>query len=125
MYTHYEKEFKINKEKRTVVCIIRTKDDIYNIIRKYYHDNGMMETILIPFESKIYKGIAKCSPEDEWNEAYGKRLAEYRAMRERQVYVNNELKRFYRKKMINLTKLISHGFLKTPKKPDEAEKADI
>lgn len=124
MYTHYEKEFKINKEKRTVVCIIRTEDDIYNIIRKYYHD-GDLETVLIPFESKIYKGIAKCSPEDEWNETYGKRLAEYRAMRKRQVYVNNELKRFYRKKMISLTKLISHGFLKTPKKPNNAGKAGM
>lgn len=124
MYTRYEKEFKINKEKRTVVCIIRADDDIYNIIHKYYHDDNM-ETTLIPFESKIYKGIAKCSPEDEWNEAYGKSLAEYRAMRKRQVYVNNELKRFYRKKMISLTKLISHGFLKTPKKPNEAERADM
>lgn len=109
-------KFKINKEKGVIVCIVTATDDIYEIIRKYrlYTDY----TLPTPFSYKIYKGIARCAPEDKWDETYGKRLAEYRAVRARQIDVNNKLKDLYKRENIKLSNLINYGLLKTPKHPN-------
>ena len=46
--------FYVNEEKNTTVCVITTR-------------NG------------VFRGIARCNPDDQWNELKGKTLAESRA----------------------------------------------
>ena len=109
-------EFRVNKEKRTIVCIITTFDDVPRRLGKYgladdrYDENKS--------DMRVYKGVAKCAPEDEWDEAYGRRLAEYRAARARQVDVNNELKDFIHGISRCIDNLYDYGLMKHPHKPE-------
>lgn len=109
-------EYKVNKEKRTVVSIITTINDFSNRLAKYnladenYDDN---------IDIRIYKGIAKCAPEDEWDESYGKHLAEYRAAKARQIDINTELKKYINGIINCVDNLYEYGLLKEPHKPKE------
>ena len=109
-------EFIVNKEKRTIVCIITTVNDIplklnkYNLVDNKYDDFN---------EIRIYKGFARCAPEDEWDENYGKHLAEYRASRARQKDVNHELKNYIKTISKRIDSLYDYGLLKDPHKPEE------
>ena len=110
-------EYKVNKEKRTVVCIITTINDIplrlekYGLVDEDYDD--------VDFDIRIYKGIAKCAPEDTWDETYGKRLAEYRASRARQADVNTELKAYINYISKCIDNLYGYGLVKNPHKPEK------
>lgn len=112
-------EYFVNKDKRTVVCIITTINDFkrrlakYNLADEDYDD--------IDEDIRVYKGVAKCSEEDEWNEAYGRRLAEYRATRARQVDINNELRKYVMGINDCLMRLEKYGFIKNPHRPLEKE----
>ncbi len=116
-----KKEFKINKEKRTIACILTTHEDFLTRVNKYGLYLGW-EDEYHPFDNRIYKGIAKCSPNDEWNETYGKHLAEYRAERMRQVDINNQIKNYINKTAKKLDNLYDYGMLKEPHKPKENER---
>ena len=61
-------EYKVNKEKRTVVCIITTYNDVPERLAKYGLGDEDYDEIT---EVRIYKGKAKCAPEDTWDETYG------------------------------------------------------
>lgn len=110
-------EFVVNKEKRTIVCIITTEGDVLKRLGKYgietgadywrYGDDRMV---------RRYKGIAKCAPEDEWDEAYGKRLAEYRAAKARQIDVNRDLDNAVEDLQLGIAKLLAYGYLKEPRR---------
>lgn len=114
---HVTTEYKVNEEKRTVVCIIKTTNDIDSKLAKY--DLFANEDFLFDPDIRIYKGIARCAPDDTWDEEYGKRLAEYRASRARQVDVNNELKNYIKTISKRIDNLYDHGLLKTPHRPKE------
>lgn len=107
-------EYIVNKEKRTVVCRITTVNDAEDRLCKFglknywFGDGPVIRT---------YIGIAKCSPEDEWDEITGKRLAEYRASRKRQIDVNNTLKKEIKRILKATDALYDHGLLKHPNKP--------
>lgn len=109
-------EFKINKDKRNIVCIITTVNDMacrlekYGFITKDDNDND---------DIRKYVGIAKCAPEDEWNEKYGRRLAEYRACQKRKADVNNEIKIFINNVCKCLDNLYNYGLIKNPHKPKD------
>ena len=109
-------EFRVNKEKRTVACIITTFDDVARRLEKY----GLADDKYDENESdmRVYRGVAKCAPGDEWDEAYGRRLAEYRAARARQVDVNNELKNFIHGISRCIDNLYDYGLMKHPHKPE-------
>lgn len=109
-------EYEINEDKRTVVCIITTINDIPYRLAKY----GLADDIYDEedLDIRIYKGIAKCAPEDEWDALYGKRLAEYRASRARQVDVNNELKAYINGISKCIDNLYDYGLMKHPHKPE-------
>ena len=70
---------------------------------------------------KTYNGIAKCAPEDEWDETYGKRLAEYRASKAREKYVNRCIKEYSDKVMKNIVNLNKYGRIKTPRYPEHPD----
>ena len=108
-------EYKVNKEKGTVVCIITTVNDIPFKLAKYgLADDDYNED---EYDIRIYKGIAKCSPEDTWDEAYGKRLAEYRAAKARKIDVNNELMNYINGISKCIKNLYNYGMLKEPHRP--------
>lgn len=111
-------EYIVDEEKRTVVCIMRTVNDVPIRLAKYglwdedYDEND--------FDVRAYKGVAKCAPGDTWDEIYGMRLAEYRAARARQVDVNTELKAYINGISKCIDNLYDYGLMKHPHKPVEA-----
>ena len=109
-------EFKVNKDKRTIVCIITTINDIPEKLAKYDLMDDSYDDIT---EIREYKGYAYCAPEDKWDETYGKHLAEYRASKLRQSDVNNEIKKFIKGINRCLDNLYDYGLLKNPHFPDK------
>lgn len=73
--------YKINKEKRTVVAYGKFLPKGL-IKREFEYSFG--RNIYFPdiYCCKTAKGIAKCHPEDEWNEEEGKRIARERAVKD-------------------------------------------
>ena len=72
--------FYINNDKRTVTCVLRvdkymlhsfmdTIPEFEALGDRYYSE------LVIP---EVYVGVARCAPEDEWNEEYGRKLAYYK-----------------------------------------------
>ena len=110
-------EYKVNKEKGTVVCILTVINDIPLRLAKY----GLADEDYddIDLDIRIYKGVAKCAPDDVWDEVYGKRLAEYRAARARQIDVNTELKSYINGISRCIDNLYDYGFMKNPHFPKE------
>ena len=83
----------IDKEKRTIVCkitgcanIARTR--LNKLAPHFDHYGDDYENFLIPNE---FVGVAKCAPEDEWNEEFGMKLALNRAKRKRGIAINHAL----------------------------------
>lgn len=107
-------EFIVNEEKRTVVCIITTVDDMADRLAKYGLADDQYDDIE---DVRIYKGIAKCCPQDTWDESYGKKLAEWRAARRRQVDINNEICDYINSMDDRLETLATYGRLKNPTPP--------
>ena len=109
-------KFEINKEKRTIVCIITTINDFPLRLEKYgladddYNEND--------FDVRVYRGVAKCSPEDDWDEAYGKHLAEYRAACARQSDINHDIKKYIHGISKCIDNLYDYGMLKDPRFPE-------
>lgn len=106
----------VNKEKRTVVCIIETEEDVRKRLRKYnvFYPVTLKSLEEIRKQNKTYKGVAKCHPDDE---KYGKRLAEYRASKLRKNDVNNFLNNYIEKMRKNLDNLEMYGMIKEPQEP--------
>lgn len=113
-----EVRYYINKDKRTVVCKIigccdialRRLDKFAPHFDYYYRYIGEYD---IPDE---FYGTAKCAPEDEWDEEYGKKLALTRAKQKRGKAVNAMLNRCLRimaEEMDNIRNMAIH------KIPDE------
>lgn len=103
-------EYIVNKEKRTVVAMIKFDnneetfkdaeyiyDDIswsfshikkndFRCTEKYKQDYNKM------FFPKTMSAKAKCNPEDEWDEEYGKQLARQRLVEKIKKYRSNSYK---------------------------------
>lgn len=107
-------EFIVNEEKRTVVCIITTVDDMADRLAKYGLADDQYDDIE---DVRIYKGIAKCCPQDTWDESYGKKLAEWRAARKRKTDINNEISDYIVSMYERLDTLDIYGRLKDPTPP--------
>ena len=124
--TDYKTEYKVNREKGTVTCIITTTEDFMNKIIKYGFGD-VFDRFGFDFDTwksddfdvRKYVGVAKCSPDDEWDELYGKQLAEYRAMKKRRADINKDLNDFVRRTYNNIDNLRDHGMLKEIRKPRE------
>lgn len=58
----------VNENKRTVVCLIYTKDEPF--VNDY--NKGFL----------VFRGIAKCNENDEFNVEFGKELAKKRALKD-------------------------------------------
>ena len=112
----------VNKEKRTVVCIIEATDDFIHRAQKYGVPLNNYWDFYEKYKGcKTYKGIAKCAPEDEWDETYGKRLAEYRASKAREKYVNRWIREYSDKVLKSIVDLNKYGRIKTPRYPEHPD----
>ena len=112
-------KFHVDKENGVVVCIITMDEDdiIGNRIQKY--DLWGVAWDSYRQLSKRFVGVAKCAPEDEFDETYGKRLAEYRACVKRQKYVNKFLRKYIGSIINNIDRLVQYGLLKDVYPPKE------
>ena len=86
-------EYIVNKEKRTVVAMIKFDkgtpsfknsddifDDLWSAFKRFKSSDSLWGNDYSVKAKKMYfpkymTAKAKCSPEDEWNEEYGKQLA--------------------------------------------------
>ena len=105
-------KFKVDKERGVVVCALYNCRYIaVNRIEKYCND------IIVPVDwmpeeyyiHDTYIGIAKCAPEDEFDEEYGKRLALTRAKVKRNRAINNTIQKYIHKVAINVKRLATYG----------------
>ena len=106
-------KFKVNKEKRTVVCVIETQGDLFDRVRKSGLDYNFKN---YDFDC-TYVGIAKCAPEDEWDEKLGKQIAEYRAMLKRKRDIDKKISRILKESIDKLENLNKHQRIKEPSNP--------
>lgn len=76
-------KFVVNKEKGKVICIL---EETQNMLYDYIDDNNNYLNFLstIAERKKVIRmpdrfiGIASCSPDDEWDETLGRRIAFYK-----------------------------------------------
>ncbi len=86
----------IDEEKRTVVAVMDDCEyDAIDVLEKMgisniNHDGYNMDKFMM---NPIYRGKAKCSPDDEWDEEYGMALAR-----------NRMLENYYRSRALALMK---------------------
>lgn len=87
----------INKDKRTVACtLVGCEDDALSMIGKY--GNGILRPYFNDALIKdIYTGIAKCAPEDEFDEKIGMKLALKRAQNKRKGDINVAARNYIRR----------------------------
>lgn len=86
--------YEVNEEKRTVVAVIT--DTYYDAIlmadkmfknTPFRTDFGYSQHMRKYYIKDTYVGIAKCNPDDEWDEEVGKELARQRVLRAHEVDV--------------------------------------
>lgn len=83
-------KFSVNEEKRRVICFLYNCDDIaIKRIKKYAPCFDITKYKKKLRVDSLYIGVARCAPEDEFDEAFGKRLALSRAKAKRCRAVNN------------------------------------
>ena len=107
-----------NEKKRTITCVMTVHNEVPHRLQKY----GLQyaeDPYYYEFQPdlRIYVGVAKCNPQDEWDERYGRHLAEYRAMIKRYNDVNREIRNYIWKTSEKLDKLYEYGMIKRPKEP--------
>ena len=107
-------DYIINKEKRTIVAMIKfitedgeevpvfkdsgyILDDLWSVLKHFNSNNSYWSKIYRAKAKKMYfpkymTAKAKCSPDDEWNEEYGKQLARQRLTEKIYNYRSNSYK---------------------------------
>lgn len=89
--------FYINKAERTVTCVLYgCCNAVTRLVEKYADQvlSGYYDDLSINYS---YVGIAKCAPEDEFNEEFGMRLARYRASRKKEGDIKVVIRKFAKK----------------------------
>ena len=79
-----EPQFIINSKNGTVVCIINTRTTVCNLLKSidiYRYRSRIIKFNRDLFEYNKFSAVAKLNEEDEWDEAYGKRIAESKCKR--------------------------------------------
>jgi len=77
----------VNEKKRTVVCLIYTKDEPF--VNDY--NDGFL----------VFRGIAKCNENDEFNAEFGKELAKKRALNDLSEFELNAIGFEYTNEFVN------------------------
>lgn len=92
-YCTVDEFYYINEDERTIVCILKPsafwEGDYFE---KYVGWERGVRVNLDYHLAKEYRGIAKCSLEDTWDETVGMKLARYRARRKIDGEINADVK---------------------------------
>ena len=106
-------KYYVNRDKRTVVCVLSGCSwNAYNRIAKYVRNYNYFIDPIGGFRIKDeYIGIAKCSPEDTWDEDYGRRLAFARARKKRDDAINDQISRALDTLRGAVDKLSKYGYV--------------
>lgn len=113
-------EFKVFKDKGVVVCKLYDCETIaIRRINKYtriscYSYNRFDNDLI----NDVYVGVARCAPEDTFDEEYGKKLALARAKAKRGKAVNNALYAFINDVKKDLERLEKYGIHQIPDTKD-------
>ncbi len=118
LQSYVETSYYVDEDKKTVVCVIETCNEIERRLNKYELPHDYMGEVFP--DVRRYVGKAKCCPEDKWDESYGRKLAEYRAMMKRTKDVNNEVFNYTQELVKKLNLLGQYGIMAEPKHPDIA-----
>lgn len=109
-------EFYVNKKKGTVACKLSNCSSIA-INRIYRYTDNVIRWIAKPDRyliDDVYLGIAKCAPEDSFDEEYGKKVALLKAKALRGRAINKALTRFTNDVWKSLTRLEDYGIHDIP-----------
>ena len=105
-------KYYVNKEKRTVVCVITgcewAADDR---VWRYCQSNNIKMQHRAFRISDEYTGVAKCSLDDEWDEDFGKRLAFARARNNRDRAINDKVSKAIKLLHNVEERLMQHGYI--------------
>ena len=106
-------EYYIPEGKNVVVCKIWNckyiaQDRIFKYTRDYEGINQEYEI------NDCYIGIAKCDPQDEFDEEFGKTLALTRAKAQRGRDINNAIYRYIKAKQKDINTLLTRAIHKVP-----------
>ena len=97
----------IDKNNQTIVCVLSgCKHIAVQRLNKYCRHFVADDKYVI---SDIFVGKAKCSPDDEWNEDYGKKIALNRARHKRNLAINKKIREALLTSIEELTELVDHG----------------
>lgn len=101
-------EYKVYPENGVVICrLLNCQDVPYSRIIKYMQQWPMNDS---KYEvDNVFIGMAKCSPEDTFDEQYGKKLALERAKEKRRKAFNNMVRLYINDTMRGLNDLIQYG----------------
>lgn len=109
-------EYFVFENKGVVVCKLHNCRFIaLHRIDKYTHKT--IEYLEAPYKyliDEVYTGVAKCSPEDKFDEEYGKKLALTKAKAARGKAVNNAIKTFMSDIEKDLNNLKTYGLHEVP-----------
>lgn len=112
--------YNINEKERIIICIIICENQVENRLSKYgvisNRYNGDVST-----DSRKYIGKAKCSPNDRWNEEFGKMLAKNRALIKRAKDINNSIQEVITDWNNKLQILNTYGKISEPHSLSEEE----
>lgn len=76
-------KYYVNEDKRTVVAVIDGCNwDAYNEVEKIVENYGVhvSDYNKVVYMPRTFKGIAKCHPEDKWDEEVGKKVARHKLL---------------------------------------------
>lgn len=99
----------INEDKRTVVALIdQAENDVHKAVNKLFKDPKLAESFRFRGgESFLYgpyngnfRGIARCHPDDTWDEDEGIKIATFRA--------NRQYRRAFNREIINLMNVLTN-----------------
>ena len=104
--------YRVDKENKIVICWLSNCELIpEDRIHKYASIRIYDKDFLI---NGTFKGVARCSDEDEFDVEYGKKLALSRAKAKRCKAINEELNRFIKKAEADIARLKKYGIHKVP-----------
>ena len=111
-------EFKVFKDKRVVVCKLYGCETIAISRIGKYTKISCFGRFNNDFIDDVYVGVARCAPEDTFDEEYGKKLALARAKAKRGKAANNALYAFINDVKKDLERLEQYGIHQIPDTKD-------
>lgn len=112
--------YNVNEKERIIICIIACVNQVENRLSKYGIISNRYNGDVSP-DSRKYIGKAKCSPNDRWNEEFGKMLAKNRALIKRAKDINNSIQKVITDWNNKLQILNMYGKIKEPHSLSEEE----